>query len=440
MAQFFKPQKKSTQPQRIEFTIDSLDHHCVGVGRHQCKAIFVEGALPGERIQARIIDDKKHYAHGALQQVLTPAANRIAPFCDHYRECGGCSAQHLGEADQQAVKEAGLVSLFERLGNIQAPALDPVLTGESRAYRRVCRLAIKFDKNGRCTRVGFRRRQSNDLVEIAGCPVLAAPLSALIAPLRDCLNRLKSQRELGHAELIQAEQGIMMLLRHTGRPNEADRALLIEFAQAQGIDLYLQAADDRIEPLRQQFALDYTLDGLSLAFAPGDFIQVNGPINQRMVEQALAWLGATRDDKVLDLFCGIGNFTLPLARQAREVVGVEGELAMVARAEENARRNGITNARFYKADLSGDIVGMSWAREGFDLVLLDPARPGALEVMSHVVALAPKRVVYVSCNPVTLARDSRVLVQGGYRLTRLGMLDMFPHTGHLESMALFERK
>lgn len=440
MAQFFKPQKKSTQPQRIEFTIDSLDHHCVGVGRHQGKAIFVEGALPGERIQARIIDDKKHYAHGALQQVLTPAANRIAPFCDHYRECGGCSAQHLGEADQQAVKEAGLVSLFERLGNIQAPALDPVLTGESHAYRRVCRLAIKFDKNGRCTRVGFRRRQSNDLVEIAGCPVLAAPLSALIAPLRDCLNRLKSQRELGHAELIQAEQGIMMLLRHTGRPNEADRALLIEFAQAQGIDFYLQAADDRIEPLRQQFALDYTLDGLSLAFAPGDFIQVNGPINQRMVEQALAWLGATRDDKVLDLFCGIGNFTLPLARQAREVVGVEGELAMVARAEENARRNGITNARFYKADLSGDIVGMSWAREGFDLVLLDPARPGALEVMSHVVALAPKRVVYVSCNPVTLARDSRVLVQGGYRLTRLGMLDMFPHTGHLESMALFERK
>ena len=370
---------------------------------------------------------------------MTPAANRIDPFCPHYRECGGCSAQHLGEADQQAVKEAGLVSLFERLGNIKAPALEPVLKGESRAYRRVCRLAIKFDKNGRCTRVGFRRRQSNDLVEVAGCPVLADPLSALITPLRECLNRLKSQRELGHAELIQAEQGIMMLLRHTGRPNEADRALLVAFAEAQGIDLYLQAADERIEPLRQQFQPSYTLDGLSLAFAPGDFIQVNGPINQSMVTQALAWLGATKDDKVLDLFCGIGNFTLPLARQAREVVGVEGELAMVARAEENARRNGIDNARFYKADLSGDIVGMSWAREGFDLVLLDPARPGALEVMSHVAALSPKRVVYVSCNPVTLARDSQVLVKGGYRLARLGMLDMFPHTGHLESMALFER-
>ena len=439
MAQFFKPQKKSTQPQRIEFTVDCLDHHCVGIGRHQGKAIFIEGALPGEQVKARILDDKKQYAHAALQQVVTPAANRIAPFCNHYRECGGCNAQHLGEADQQAAKEAGLVSLFERLGLIKAPVLEPMLTGESRAYRRVCRLAIKFDKNGRCTRVGFRRRQSNDLVEIEGCPVLAEPLSALIVPLRECLNRLKSQRELGHAELIQAEQGIMMLLRHTGRPNEADRALLVAFAQAQGIDLYLQAADERIEPLHQAFQPSYSLDGLSLAFAPGDFIQVNGPINQSMVAQALAWLGASKDDKVLDLFCGIGNFTLPLARQAREVVGVEGDLAMVARAEENARRNGIDNARFYKADLSGDIVGMSWAREGFDLVLLDPARPGALEVMGHVVKLSPKRVVYVSCNPVTLARDSQVLVKGGYRLVRLGMLDMFPHTGHLESMALFER-
>ncbi|HIC8863172.1 TPA: 23S rRNA (uracil(1939)-C(5))-methyltransferase RlmD [Aeromonas hydrophila] len=440
MAQFFKPQKKSTQPQRIEFTVDSLDHHCVGIGRHQGKAIFIEGALPGEQVKARILEDKKQYAHAALQQVVTPAANRIAPFCSNYRECGGCSAQHLAEADQRAAKEAGLVSLFERLGNIQPPALEPVLGGESRAYRRVCRLAIKFDKNGRCTRVGFRRRQSNDLVEIDGCPVLAEPLSALINPLRDCLNRLKSQRELGHAELILAEQGILMLLRHTGRPTEADRAQLIEFAKTQGIDLYLQAADEQIEPLHQQFAPSYSLDGLSLAFAPGDFIQVNAPVNQRMVEQALSWLEAGKDDKVLDLFCGIGNFTLPLARQAREVVGVEGELAMVARAEENARRNGINNARFYKADLSGDIAGMSWAREGFDLVLLDPARPGAFEVMEHVVKLSPRRVVYVSCNPVTLARDSQVLVKGGYRLVRLGMLDMFPHTGHLESMALFERK
>ncbi|MFQ2315222.1 23S rRNA (uracil(1939)-C(5))-methyltransferase RlmD [Aeromonas dhakensis] len=440
MAQFFKPQKKSTQPQRIEFTVDSLDHHCVGIGRHQGKAIFIEGALPGEQVKARILEDKKQYAHAALQQVVTPAANRIAPFCSHYRECGGCSAQHLAEADQRAAKETGLVSLFERLGNIQPPALEPVLGGESRAYRRVCRLAIKFDKNGRCTRVGFRRRQSNDLVEISGCPVLAEPLSALIAPLRECLNRLKSQRELGHAELIQAEQGILMLLRHTGRPTEADRAQLIEFAKVQGIDLYLQAADEQIEQLHRQFAPSYSLDGLSLAFAPGDFIQVNGPVNQRMVEQALNWLEAGKDDKVLDLFCGIGNFTLPLARQAREVVGVEGALAMVARAEENARRNGIENARFYKADLSGDIAGMSWAREGFDLVLLDPARPGAFEVMEHVVKLSPRRVVYVSCNPVTLARDSQVLVKGGYRLVRLGMLDMFPHTGHLESMALFERK
>lgn len=439
MAQFFKPQKKSTHSQRIEFMVDTLDHHCVGIGRHQGKAIFVEGALPGETVKVRITEEKKQYGHAALQQVVTPASNRIPPFCPHYRECGGCSVQHLCVTDQQVAKAAGLVSLFERLGSIKAPILEPILSGDARAYRRVCRLAIKYDKSGRCTRVGFRRRNSNDLVEVEGCPVLAEPLSALIAPLRACFNRLKSQRELGHAELIQAEQGVMLLLRHTGRPNETDRAMLVEFAKAQGIDLYLQVADERIEPLWQQFELAYSLDGLSLAFAPGDFIQVNASVNRQMVEQAMTWLGVSKDDKVLDLFCGIGNFTLPLARQAREVVGVEGELAMVQRAEQNARRNGISNARFYKADLSDDIVGMSWAREGFDLVLLDPARPGAQEVMGHVVKLSPRRVVYVSCNPVTLARDSQVLVKGGYRLVRLGMLDMFPHTGHLESMALFEQ-
>ncbi|MGY4027368.1 23S rRNA (uracil(1939)-C(5))-methyltransferase RlmD [Aeromonas rivuli] len=438
MAQFFKPQKKSTQLQRIEITVDSLDHHCVGIGRHQGKAVFVEGALPGERVKVRLTEDKKQYAHAVLQQVVSPAENRIVPFCGHYRECGGCNAQHLSGADQLAAKQAGLVSLFSRLSNIQAPELAPALAGESRAYRRVCRLAIKFDKNGRCTRLGFRRRQSNDLVEIGSCPVLADPLSVLIAPLRACLNGLKSQRELGHVELIQAEQGVLMLLRHTGRPNEMDRALLLAFAEEHGIDLYLQAADEQIEALSQRFAPSYQLDGLALAFAPGDFIQINGGINQAMVAQAIDWLGVGAGDKVLDLFCGIGNFTLPLARKAREVVGVEGDLAMVARATQNAERNGIGNARFYKADLSGDIAGMSWAREGFDLVLLDPARPGALAVMEHVVKLSPKRVVYVSCNPVTLARDSKVLIEGGYRLSQLGMLDMFPHTGHLESMALFE--
>ncbi|MGL5947746.1 MAG: 23S rRNA (uracil(1939)-C(5))-methyltransferase RlmD [Aeromonas sp.] len=439
MAQFFIAQKKAATPKSLELGIDKLDHHCVGIGRHQGKAVFVEGALPGERVRVRVLEDKKNYSHGQLIKVLEPSAARQVPLCPHYAQCGGCSAQHMPRADQQAAKAEGLTHLFARLGQITAPALAPLVAGNGEGYRRVCRLSIKFDKNGRCARVGFRRRQSSELVEIDTCPVLAAPLSALIAPLRAQLNRLKSLRELGHAELIQAEGGVLVVVRHTGRPNEADRALLQAFAAEHAVDMYLHAADAPLEALAQQFTPHYRVGDLTFTFAPSDFIQVNAALNAQMVAQALTWLAPTASDKVLDLFCGVGNFTLPLARLAKEVVGVEGDLAMVKRAQANAAHNELANARFYKADLSGDIAGMSWAREGFDLVLLDPARPGALEVMPHLVKLAPKRIVYVSCNPVTLARDSHTLAQGGYRLVKLGLLDMFPHTGHVESMALFAK-
>ncbi|KUE78330.1 23S rRNA (uracil(1939)-C(5))-methyltransferase RlmD [Aeromonas schubertii] len=440
MAQFFTPKKTHKQPQHIECTIDTLDHHCVGVGRHEGKAVFVEGTLPGERVKVLLTEQKKQYAHGQLQKLITPAPERIEPFCPHYRECGGCSTQHMSLARQHETKQQGLRSLFSRLGGIAIPDLEPVMTGPDRAYRRVCRLAIKFDKNARRLRLGFRRRQSSELVEISACPVLEAPLSALIAPLRELFGRLKNQRELGHVELLQADDGLLMLLRHTGKPNEQDRTLLMAFAEQHKLDLYLQDGSDRCEPLRQTMTPGYRLGELSLTFAPGDFIQVNRTINDAMVARAMEWLDVRPTEKVLDLFCGVGNFTLPLAALAREVVGVEGEMAMVQRAQHNATGNGIDNVRIFKADLAADITDLPWAREGFDLVLLDPARPGALEVMPHVAKLAPRRVVYVSCNPVSLARDSKVLTQAGYRLERLGMLDMFPHTGHLESIALFVRE
>lgn len=440
MAQFFTPKKVAKQSQHIECTIDNLDHHCVGVGRFDGKAIFVEGALPGERVKVRLTEQKKQYAHGQLLKVVQASPERIEPFCPHYRECGGCSTQHMTLAHQHEAKQQGLRTLMVRLGGIEAPPLEPVLTGAERGYRRVCRLALRFDKGERRARLGFRRRQSSELVEIAACPVLEASLSALITPLRALFARLKNQRELGHVELLQADQGMLMLLRHTGRPNEHDRALLTEFAQRHELDLYLQDGSDRFEPLHQTMTPSYRLGELSLTFAPGDFIQVNRSVNDAMVTRALAWLDVQPGDKVLDLFCGVGNFTLPLAAMAREVVGVEGELAMVRRGQQNAERNGLNNVRFYKADLAADITDLPWAREGFDRVLLDPARPGALEVMPHIAKLAPRRVVYVSCNPVSLARDSKVLTQAGYRLARLGMLDMFPHTGHLESIALFERE
>jgi 23S rRNA (uracil1939-C5)-methyltransferase len=445
MAQFFTPKKSSQQPQHIECNVDTLDHHCVGIGRHEGKAIFIEGALPGERVKVRLTEQKKQYAHGQLQKIVQAAPERIEPFCPHYRECGGCSTQHMTLAHQHEAKQQGLRTLFARLGGVTVPPLEPVLTGAEQGYRRVCRLAVKYDKGSRRVQLGFRRRQSSELVEVNTCPVLESALSTLIAPLREQLERLKHPRDIGHVELIADDLGVLMLLRHTGRPNEHDRQQLMDFADAHKLDLYLQSGDAGegsvpCEPLRQTRTPVYRLGELSLSFAPGDFIQVNRSVNQAMVERALAWLDVQPGEKVLDLFCGVGNFTLPLAAKAREVVGVEGEMSMVRRAQHNAEQNGIGNVRVYKADLAADITDLPWAREGFDRVLLDPARPGALEVMPHIVKLAPRRVVYVSCNPVTLARDSKVLVNAGYRLRRLGMLDMFPHTGHLESIALFEKE
>ncbi len=437
MAQFFKPQPKPVSSTQLELRIDSLDHHGVGIGRHQGKALFVEGALPGERVRVRIREDRKQYALAELLQVLQPAAERCAPFCPHYAACGGCSLQHLPLPLQQQAKSKGVQSLFQRLAGEPLGEPDFMLQGEARAYRRVCRLAIKYDKKARCARLGFRRRQSTELVEVDACPVLVSSLSALIEPLRQLCNQLKSFRDLGHVELYQTEGRPLVLLRHNGQPGERDRALMLAFAEQRELDFYLQTEGEP-EPLRAEARPYYQLGELQLHYQPGDFLQVNAEVNAALVEQVLTWLAPTSQDKVLDLFCGLGNFTLPLARQAAEVVGVEGVLAMVRRARDNAAAAGLSRVRFHQADLSQDIGAEPWAREHFDLVLLDPARPGAQALMPFLVRQAPRRIVYVSCNPVTAARDSAQLLAGGYRLSRWGLLDMFPHTGHVETILLFE--
>lgn len=437
MVQFFKPQPKPASSTQLELHIDSLDHHGVGIGRHQGKALFVDGALPGERVRVRVREDRKQYALAELLQVLQPAPERIAPFCPHYADCGGCSLQHLPVPLQQQAKGQGVQSLFQRLAGQAIGEPDFILQGEAQAYRRVCRLAVKYDKKGRCARLGFRRRQSSELVEIGACPVLVSSLSALIEPVRGLCNQLKSFRDLGHVELYQTEGRPLVLLRHNGQPAERDRGLMLAFAEQHDLDFYLQTEGEPL-PLRAAGHPSYRDGDLRLHYLPGDFLQVNAAVNAALVAQVLAWLAPTGQDKVLDLFCGLGNFTLPLARQAAEVVGVEGVLAMVRRARDNAAAANQERVRFCHADLSQEIGTEPWAREPFDLVLLDPARPGAQALMPFLVRQAPRRIVYVSCNPVTAARDSAQLLAGGFRLSRWGLLDMFPHTGHVETILLFE--
>ncbi len=290
--------------------------------------------------------------------------------------------------------------------------------------------------------MGFRRALSNDLIAQQVCPVLLPQLECLIVPLKALLNTLQSRMDLGHVELMYADQGVVILLRHLKALPASDRQLIEQFCQSQQINFFAQDSQQQLVCLSGSEQLSYQLSewDCTLHFSPNDFLQVNSKVNRKMVAQALNWLALTADDVVLDLFCGLGNFTLPIAKTAAQVVGVEGVQKMVDRATANARVNGLNNVSFYQADLSAaDVSQQAWAEQGFSKVLLDPARAGAFDCMLFIAKLKPSHIVYVSCDPLTLARDSQLLLENGYKLDKLGLLDMFPQTGHMESMALFVR-
>ncbi|MGR7922520.1 23S rRNA (uracil(1939)-C(5))-methyltransferase RlmD [Zobellella denitrificans] len=435
MVQFFKVKKPDVQAQApLEVEVLELNAHGVGVARHQGKPLFVPGVLAGERVRVRLTGQNSKYRTASLAKVLRASPQRQKPFCPYTAQCGGCSLQHVPLVDQRALKARAVARLFARHG-VEALPEPEWLTGEGQGYRRVARLAIR--RQGKGVALGFRRHQSHELVEIDHCGVLAPSLSALIPPLRALLNRLQAVRQLGHLELYQAAEGIALLLRHGGALSNRDLDSLLAFAQERELALFLQDDVGR-RPLHVPFPLYYQIDNIKLSFTPGDFIQINGRLNEQLVRQALAWLAPEPGQAVLDLFCGVGNFSLPLAAAGHPVVGVEGVMEMVEQARGNAEDNDLPGARFHRTDLAADFTAESWARQGFGAVLLDPGRAGAEQVMPYLLKLSPRRLLYVSCNPATLARDSEALLAGGYRLARLGLIDMFPHTAHCEAMALFE--
>ena len=438
MAQFYSPKRRvTTRPtsQLLTVTATDLDSFGQGVAHHQGKTVFVAGILPGEQAEIQLTEDKKHFAKGRLKRLLTRSPQRVEPHCPHFGVCGGCQQQHASEALQQQSKSAALLRMMGRETGVTPPS-EPVIAGPQYGYRRRARLGLLWQPRQQSLQMGFRQAASTELVTIAQCPVLAAELEQLLVPLRECLAGLQAVKRLGHVELVLADNGPVLVLRHLDNLKEEDRQALLSFARQRNIMLYLAPDSDRLEKLWGETPY-YQIDGLRLAFNPRDFIQVNNEVNQQMVAQALEWLEIGPNDRVLDLFCGMGNFTLPLARRANAVVGIEGVATLVANGQYNAHQNLLTNVSFFHENLEDDVARQPWAAQGFDKVMLDPARAGAPGVMSHIVKLAPKRVVYVSCNPATLARDSQVLLAAGYCLARVRMLDMFPHTGHLESMALF---
>jgi len=432
-----------TLPATETAEIEALDHEGRGVAHIRGKTVFVDGALPGESVRLQRIHRRRRYDEAVAVEVLRPAPERVLPRCQHFGVCGGCSLQHLDHAAQLAEKSRVVADELARIGGVSPARWLPPLAGPVWSYRRRARLGCKFvDRKGRVI-VGFRERSSPLLADLRRCEVLAAPVGNLIADLAALIGDLEIRRRVPQIEVAVAENVTALVLRVLDPPPPSDLAALREFEARHHIALYLQPGGlATVAPLSPPSTPPrYAMPGLpvGIEFAPTDLIQVNGELNRLMVERALELLEPKPGDRALDLFCGLGNFSLPLARCVAEVTAVEGDAALVTRAAHNAARNGIGNARFYVADLAAERPQAAWAQRSFDLVLLDPPRAGARVILPVAVASRPRRIVYVSCHPGTLARDAGILVdRHGYRLSAAGIMDMFPHTSHVETIALFE--
>lgn len=436
--------KKATSQPPFEADIGDLSHDGRGVARIEGKTVFVADALPGERVRARLTRRHRDFDEAQAEDVLTASADRVVPRCQHFGVCGGCVLQHLAPAAQIAAKQNVLAQNFARIGHVEPARWLAPLVADVWGYRRRARLSVKHVAKKGKVLVGFRERDPRFVADLVHCDVLDPALGEKLGALGELLNTLEASASIPQIEFSAGDAARVLVFRHLLPLPEGDRDKLVAFGLAHDFAILLQPGGaDSVHPLSAgAIALDYALPDydLKLAFTPLDFVQVNAGLNQKMIAHALALLAPGPNDRVLDLFCGLGNFSLPLARHAGHVCGVEGDLGLVERARANATANGIDNAQFHVGDLAGDVRGSAWARADWDLMLLDPPRSGADALLQQLPGKSVRRVVYVSCHPASLARDAGTLVrQHGFRLEAAGVMDMFPHTGHVESIALFER-
>jgi 23S rRNA (uracil1939-C5)-methyltransferase len=434
---------RNRSPEPFEIDILDLSHDGRGVGRRAEKVVFVSGALPGERVRAEQTGRNRHFDEARTLEVLSASPDRVEPRCPHFGQCAGCVLQHLSAEKQIEAKQRVLLENLSRIGGAEPECVLPPLVDAAWSYRRKGRLSVRFvEKKGK-TVVGFREDNPRFVADLSICHTVVPQIGERIADIAALVDGLEGKRSIPQIEFIAGDAATALIFRHLDALSDADRAALVAFAQRFDFAVFLQPGGiDSVQPLwPESVELDFALPeyDLRLAFRPLDFIQVNAGINQRMIAQALDLLDAQPDERVLDLFCGLGNFTLPLARRAANVVGVEGEAGLVQRARDNATRNGIGNAEFFAADLSKDLAAEPWLKAGFDKLLLDPARAGAAEVLAQLPLKGIRRIVYVSCHPGSLARDAGFLVkERGFALKAAGAMDMFPQTAHVESIAVFE--
>jgi len=463
MANFFKVStNKSPSKAPLTAKITRLDGNGCGVARLQNKPLFIQGSLPNEIVEVKLFEEKNKYARAKIINIKQSSIDRVKPKCQHFGVCGGCDIQMLAFEQQLPFKQQKVTDLFSRYLPDLAKANELLpwqasITSAPWHYRRKARLGVQFNKNLEAV-IGFRQKSTNNLTAIKSCPVLVEPLSDIFPTLKALLAQLSIKAAIGHIEVIYADientdDKTTLVVRQLKPLNSHDVDLWKQYAVEHQWQVIIDDGNN-LQHLSNEVAinsLSYELKGLNrvggtvdkeiiINFSNDDFIQINHAVNLDMIALALTWLTIKPSDNVLDLFCGLGNFSLAMAMLAKQVTGVEGVQVMVDKANQNAKKNAINNCEFYHANLNDNWLEQSWAKQVFDKVLLDPARAGAEQAVEQIAQLKIPTIVYVSCDPATLARDSQLLILQGYQLEKISLIDMFAQTKHVETMVLFTLK
>ncbi len=423
--------------------IETLSHEGRGIARVDGKTVFVFGALPGERVRIQIRGRARQFDEAEVVDLLEASPERVTPRCPVFGVCGGCGLQHVDGDRQVAIKQQSLLAQMAH-ASVDVGEILPPLRAAAWGYRDKARLGVKYVAGKGRVLVGFRERNSSYIADMRRCDVLLPRVGERLDAIATLIDGLDARARIPQIEVAADREHVQLVFRHLDPLSPADRERLAEFARAQDYYVQLQpGGPDSVQnlfPDEQVLYLEPLADGsIRIPFRALDFVQVNRAINQQMVAQAIRLLGLEAGDRVLDLFCGLGNFTLPMARDCASICGVEGDAAMIDRARDAARSNGVDNVEYFRADLAAPDPASPWMRQTWDKLLLDPPRSGAREIAVDIGRFDARRIVYVSCQPSSLVRDAAIIRDQGYRLTHLGIMDMFPSTAHVESMAVFAR-
>lgn len=429
----------------ITTNIDSLSHDGRGVAHLNGKTIFISGALPGETVQFRYLRKHNKYDEGTITAIITASPDRIVPPCQYADICGGCDLQHMNHAKQISFKINVLQEMLNFFGELATKEMLPPIIGPIFQYRKRARLSVKYLAKKQRILIGFHEKNGRYVADIDCCKVLDPRVGEKINALRELIGQLSIYQHIPQIEVALSDKNAALIFRILNPCSAKDLALLQTFAATHNLQIYLQSGGiDTIKPLTETEPkqLSYTLpqQNVELFFAPSDFTQINQDVNQMLVQRVLEQLAPQTTDTILDLFCGLGNFTIPLAQKCGQITGIEGSNTMVTRAQQNALHNSCNNTQFFAYDLTKELPAITWATNKYTKILLDPPRTGALEICQIIAKFAAAKIVYVSCNPATLARDAKEIVNQGYILEKVGIIDMFPQTHHMESLAVFTKK